>query len=120
MLTNGETEYLCWGLKAESVAARCQLVIRMVPRTVELHCHVMREDCLFLERKVLENIWLESVRDLHLLGHGGQLWRCSNTIVTIRHDITGSESYDITDQRCMSSMLLELTLWLWRQEAIRI
>lgn len=77
MLTNGETEYLCWGLKAESVAARCQLVIRMVPRTVKLHCHVMREDCLFLERKVLENIWLESVRDHNLLGHGGQLWRCS-------------------------------------------
>lgn len=120
MLTDGETEYLCWGLKAESVAARCQSVIRMVLKTVKLHCNVMREDCLFLERKVLENIWLESVRDHNLLGHGGQLWRCSNTIVSIRHDITGSEAKDITDQRCMSSMLLELRLWLLRPEAIRI
>lgn len=74
MLSNWETEDLCRGLKAESIAAMCQLMSRMIPRAKILHCHVMREDRLLLQGKILENVWLERVRDHHLLGHGGQLW----------------------------------------------
>ena len=74
VLTDRETKDLCRGLKAESVAAECQLMSRMIPRARILHCHVVREDCLLFQRKVLKNVWLECVRGRHLLGHGDQLW----------------------------------------------
>lgn len=74
MLTDWETKDLCRGLKAESVAAECQLMSRMIPRARILHCDVVREDRLFFQREVLESVWLECVRGHHLLGHGDQLW----------------------------------------------
>lgn len=40
-----------------------------------LHRHVMREDRLFFQGEILENIWLECVRGLDLLGHRYKLWR---------------------------------------------
>lgn len=49
-----------------------------------LHCHIMREDRLFLQGEFLENIWLECIRGLHLLRHGCQLWRFRNTSMSAR------------------------------------
>lgn len=49
-----------------------------------LHRHVMREDRLFFQGEILENIWLECVRGLDLLGHRYKLWRFKNTSVSAR------------------------------------
>ena len=73
MLANWETENLCRGLKAESVAAKRQLVFHTASRARLSHCHVMREDSLLLQGEILENVWLECIRN-HDFGYGGQLW----------------------------------------------